>query len=278
MSSTVAIIAGAGHFPMYAAQAAKRQGLKVVGVGLRGWVDPALASQVDVYEEIAVGQLRRLVEYLKAQAVHQAIMAGKVTKEVFFDERHQFDAQTLAVLSQVKSFSVDALLGAVATHLAGEGIVLLDSSTFLKANLCPVGPLTSRGPTPIELGDIGVGQHAARAVANVDIGQTVVVKDRVVVAVEALEGTDAAIRRAHTLAGGGLVVVKVASAQQDHRFDLPVIGPHTITTLKDAHVSCLAVEAGTTLLLDRHALVADADAAGICLVGITIPASSTAST
>ena len=264
------LIAGAGQFPFHVAREAKRQGRRVIAVGIEGWADPALAGQVDAYEELPVGQLARLIERLTAHAVREAIMAGKVTKAVLLDPQAAFDADTREVLRQAPDCSAGALLGAIGQRLAGAGIALLDSSSFLRAALCPAGPLTGSGPTAAQREDIAVGLRVARALAALDVGQTVVVKDRVVVAVEALEGTDAAIRRAHELAAsGGLVVVKTAAPHQDRRFDLPIIGPETIATLRDAGVSCLAVEAGTTILLEREALLAAADAAGICLVGVT---------
>lgn len=268
MSSRVAIIAGAGRFPFHVAQEAKRQGVSLIVVGIKGWADGSLAAQVESYEEMAVGEFGRLIAYLKAHAIRQAIMAGKVTKEVLLDQRTAFDAEALGILREAPERSVAALLGAIGKRLASEGIVLLDSSTFLKANLCPVGVLTARGPSESEQGDIDVGRRAARALAAFDVGQTVVVKERVVVAVEALEGTDASIRRAHALAGTGLVVVKMASPDQDRRFDLPVIGSETLATLSGSGVSCLALEAGTTLLLDRDQLIDRASAAGICIIGI----------
>lgn len=257
---------------MYAAQEARRQGLRVAALGIQGWADPSLAGSVDAYEEVAVGQLGRLIERLKFHGVRQAIMAGKVTKEVLFDQRTAFDADALSVIGQVKDFSVPGLLGAIAARLATEGITLLDSSTFLKSSLCPEGALTARKPTPAEQEDIRVGFEAARTMAGLDVGQTVVVKSGVIVAVEAVEGTDAAIRRAHELAGQGLVVVKSAAPAQDRRFDLPVIGMGTITTLSLCGASCLAMEAGATLLLERERVIAAANAASIGLVGITPPA------
>ena len=267
----IAIIAGAGRFPFHVAQEAKRQGLGVVVMGIQGWVDRSLASQVDTFEEVAVGQLGRFIDRLKAHEIHQAIMAGKVTKEVLLDRGAVFGPEALGVLRTVRDVSVPALLGAIGTRLARDGITLLDSSTFLQANLCPVGVLTSRAPTTMEREDIRVGLEAARAISDLDIGQTVVVKGRVVVAVEALEGTDATIRRAHALAGDGLVVVKTASANQDRRCDLPVVGTETIATLTDSGVSCLAIEAGTTLLLDREVLITSANAANLCLIGVIPP-------
>ena len=269
MKSRVAIIAGAGRFPFHVAQEAKRQGLTVVAMGIQGWVDSTLASQVDAYEEIAVGQLGRFVERLKSHRIRQAIMAGKVTKEVLLDQGTAFDDDARRILQHAREFSVPTLLGAIGRRLAREGIVLLDSSTFLKAHLCPRGVLTSRPPTAGEAQDIEVGVQAARALAALDIGQTVVVKRRVVVALEALEGTDAAIRRGAALAGQGVVVVKMASANQDRRWDLPVVGTDTISALREAGGACLAVEAKMTLLLDRPVLMAAANAAGLSLVGVS---------
>ena len=266
-ATRLALIAGAGRFPFFVAQEARRQGRHVVGFGLKGWVDPDLASHVDAYEELAVGELSTLIERLKTHRVSQAVMAGKVTKRVLMDPRSLFDREALALLKRVKEFSVGGLLGAIADRLAGEGVVLLDSSTFLHGDLCPEGVLTARKPTAEEQADIDVGVAAARAIASLDIGQTVVVKQRVVVAVEALEGTDATIERAHALAGERLTVVKTAAPNQDRRFDLPIIGVATVQTLHANGVSCLAVEAGTTLLLERDRVLAAANDAGLCVIG-----------
>lgn len=269
MSDVCGLIAGAGSFPRHVAREAKRRGLKVVAIGLQHWVDPALAQEVDVYEEVAVGQLGRLLARLNTHQVRQAVMAGKVTKEVLFDSRVQFDSEALGILGRVNDYSVNGLLGAIAARLAKDGVTLLDSSTFLKDQLCPVGVLTRRQPTAAEHEDIRIGLQVARRIAELDVGQTVVVKQRVVVAVEALEGTDAAIRRAGELArGGGLVVVKMAAPAQDMRFDLPVLGPQTLSVVTQAGATCLAVEAQKTLLLDKDALLAQADAAQLCLIGV----------
>ena len=269
MPDSCAIIAGAGAFPIHVAEEAKRQGLRVVAIGLAGWVAPGLARCADVYEEVPVGELGRLLERLKAHHIRQAIMAGKVTKDVLLDARMRFDAEALSIVQGAADFSVNSLLGAIGKRLAKEGIELMDSSTFLKHDVCPAGVLTARAPTPAEQVDVQVGVEMARQLARLDIGQTVVVKRRVIVAVEALEGTDAAIRRAGALAaGGGLVVVKMASPTQDMRFDLPVLGEATIDVAKASGVSCLAVEAGKSLLLRREALIARANDAQLTLIGI----------
>ncbi len=275
MPSRVALIAGAGRFPFEVAREAKRQGLQVVAIGIQGWADPSLQAEVDAYEELPIGQIGRLIERLKAHQTTQAVMAGKVTKQVLLGPKAGFDVEALALLARTKEMSVPALLGAVAQRLARDGITLLDSSTFLQANLCPAGVLTTRHPTAAESADIQLGIQAARAIAALDIGQSVVVKSGVVVAVEALEGTDEAIRRAHALARSGLVVVKTASATQDRRFDLPIIGLETLEVCRAHGVACLAVEARMTLLLDRARLLERANADGLCLIGVDVPAAGT---
>jgi DUF1009 family protein len=268
----VALIAGAGRFPFEVAAAARAQGIPIYAVGMRGWADPSLRQAVDRYEELAVGQLGELLQQFRAWGVRRAVMAGKVTKAVLFTQPQAFDSVMQELLRAAPDASAGSLLGAVAQRLAQEGVELLDSSAFLRGALCPEGALTARAPNPGEWEDIRAGLRAARQLAALDIGQTVVIRRGVVVAVEALEGTDAAIRRAHELAGPGLVVVKVAAAQQDRRFDLPVIGPQTIDHLTASGVSCLAMEAGQTLLLQRERLVAQADTAGLCLIGVGLSA------
>ncbi len=267
-NNSCAIIAGSGSFPMQVAQEAKRQGLYVVVIGLKGWADPSLAHHADVYEELAVGQLAVLIQRLKTHQVRQAVMAGKVTKGVLFDSKVQMDGETLGLLSQLKDFSVNSLLGAIAQRLAHDGITLLDSSTFLRDQLCPEGVLSARAPNEEEQDDIRIGVQAARQIAELDIGQTVVVKRKVIVAVEAMEGTDETIQRAKRLVGAGCVIVKMASPHQDRRFDLPILGLRTISVATDAGVRCIAVEARTTLLLDQPALLAQANRSDLSLVGI----------
>ncbi len=272
MPDSCAVIAGSGSFPIQVAQEAKQQGLRVVVIGLKGWADPSLAHHADIYEELAVGQLSALIQRLKSYQVRRAIMAGKVTKGVLFDSKVQMDGETLGLLSRLKDFSVNSLLGAIAQRLAQDGIALLDSSTFLRDQLCPEGVLSARAPTADEQDDIDVGVSAARQIASLDIGQTVVVKRKVIIAVEAIEGTDAAIQRAGQLVGHGCVVVKMASASQDRRFDLPILGPQTIAVAGAAGVRCVAVEAHTTLLLERPTLLAHANQAQLALVGVAPPA------
>ena len=269
--ATLAILAGAGEFPLHVAREARRQGRRVIGFGIQGWADGSLAAHVDAYEEVAIGQLGRLIERLKAHQARQMLMAGKVTKAVLLNAKESFDAEALAIVVRAGgSMSAPALLGAVGKRLSREGITLMDSSAFLKESLCPAGLLTARRPTPSEEDDAQVGARAARTIAALDIGQTIVVHRGVIVAVEALEGTDAAIRRAGSLAGPGSVVVKTGSPKQDRRFDLPVIGLSTIRAMAEAGATCLAVEARTTLLLDRPAVIDAANTANISVVGLKL--------
>lgn len=274
MADRIAILAGAGRFPFAVAQEARHQGIDVVALGIESWVDSSLAGHVNAYEEVAIGQVGRLIDRLKHHQIKQVIMAGKVTKGVLLDQSVKFDAAALGIITRLKNFSVNSVLGAIGVLLAKEGITLIDSSTFLKSSLCPSQVLTRRKPTPVEQEDVRIGMEAARAIAALDIGQTVIVKRRVIVAVEALEGTDAAIKRAFGLAGEGLVVVKMASPDQDRRFDLPVIGMDTLRLLAESGVTCLAVEAGVTLLLEKQALLEAADDASLCVMGVTPPGTS----
>src|SRR3990167_5618358 len=193
-TSRLALIAGAGQFPFHVAREGKRQGYQVVALGIRGWADPALAASVDTYEEVAVGELERLIERLKAHEVRHVLMAGEGTKDVLLRDLQPFDATARAIVRQAGDASAPRLLGEIAALLAKTGITVLDSSTFLREQLCPAGPVTRRAPNASETADIEVGFRAARRLASLDIGQTVIVKQGVVIAVEALEGTDAAIR------------------------------------------------------------------------------------
>ncbi len=269
------IIAGAGRFPLHIATQAQQQGCHVSVAALKGWADVSLFDSVDAVQELSIGQFGALIAWFKEQQVDAAIMAGKVTKEVLFAQKDTFDPQLLQALASAKDASVNALLGAVAQSLMQQGIQLLDSSLFLQSALAPAEVITDRAPNTQEQQDIQVGLQAARALATLDVGQTVIVRQGVVVAVEALEGTDAAIRRAHALAKDHLVVVKTASPTQDRRFDLPCIGTDTLKVFHECGVTCLAVEAGSTLLLDKDQILKQAQSQGLSIVGVDITATAT---
>lgn len=270
----IGIIAGTGAFPLHVARAARAQGHWLCAIALKQHADPAIAAQVDATEWIDVGQLSQLLTVCQRHALTQAVMAGQVTKGALLNPRVAFDPESLQLLAKARDMSVNSLLGAVGDRLKRAGVALLDSAAFLADWLPQPGPLTTRRPSEEQWEDIRCGAQAARTLAALDIGLTVVMQRRVVLAVEAMEGTNAAIRRGAALGQPGVVVVKMARPAQDLRFDLPVIGPQTVQTLIASQAACLAVEARTTLLLSRPELIAQADAAGLILVAIEPPAPS----
>lgn len=259
------IIAGCGPLPFIVAREARAQGRRVVAVGLREETDPALAGSVDAIHWIGVGQLGGLIRALKRERVAEAVMVGKVHLTHLFS-RVRPDLKGALLFLKVPDLRGDTLLEAIADELARQGIRLLDCSAYLGPVLTRPGVLTRRAPSPQEQADIAFGREMARAIAALRIGQTVVVRQRTVVAVESVEGTDAAIRRGGELANGGVVVVKVSRPGQDMRFDLPTVGPETLRALREARATALALDAGRSLLLEREAVLAEADAAGITIV------------
>ncbi|MBI3292073.1 MAG: LpxI family protein [Elusimicrobia bacterium] len=214
---------------------------------------------------VSLGQLGRVIDFFHAEGVSQAVMAGQVKHTQLFRGILP-DARALKLLLRVKDKRADALLSAVSSELASEGIELLPSTTYLDHLLPTPGCLTRRSPSAQERADLDFGFPVAKAIAELDIGQTVAVKSQAVVAVEAMEGTNACIQRAGQLTGGGFVVVKVARPRQDFRFDLPVIGPLTIRTLAEQGAHVLGIEAHKTLLLEKDDLLAAARAADITLI------------
>jgi DUF1009 family protein len=252
------IIAGSGRLPLVAATEARRQGLRVVAVAIRGEADAGLADQVDAIHWVRVGQLGAVVRALRRERVTDAILLGKVEITRLFS-RARPDLLGAKVLLRARDLRGDSLLEAIVQVLAEEGIRALETPRFLAPLLVRPGRLTRRSPTPQERKDIDLGREVARQIATLKIGQTVVLRRGTVVAVESVEGTDAAIRRGGELARGGVVVVKMSRPDQDLRFDLPTVGPETLLALRDARATALALEAGRTLLLDRDRFVAGAD-------------------
>jgi DUF1009 family protein len=278
------LIAGNGRFPFLLLDAARAQGLAVVVAAIREETDPEIDRRAAEDERISIewfslGELSRLIEVFRREGVRRAVMAGQVKhKQIFSSIRP--DWRLAKLLLNLRSRNTDMLLGAVAKVLGDEGIELIGSTAFLEPLLAREGVLTARAPDDEERKNIEYGLGVARAVAAFDIGQTVVVAAQACVAVEAMEGTDAAIERAAQLMRSleeetpnssstlerRLTVVKVAKPQQDLRFDVPVVGVVTVETMIRAGASCLSVEAGRTLLFDREALVKLADEAGIAIV------------
>ncbi|HZQ90338.1 MAG TPA: UDP-2,3-diacylglucosamine diphosphatase LpxI [Terriglobales bacterium] len=275
------VIAGNGSFPLLVVDAARSRGYDVVVAAIKEETFPEIESRgASSVHWMSLGELSRLIETFQREGVHQAVMAGQVKHKQIFSSIKP-DWRLAKLLLSLRTRNTDALIGAVASVLAGEGITLLDSTAFLEPLLARPGVLTRRSPSEQEQHSIAYGRGVARHLARFDIGQTVVVAGSACVAVEAMEGTDATIRRAGEImaALGGaastleraLIVVKVAKPNQDMRFDVPVVGAGTITAMREAGAVCLALDAGKTLLLDGDAVIAAADAAGIAITADATP-------
>ena len=264
----IGLIAGNGRFPIIFADNAKKLGYHVSAVAHEGETEPELADHVDRIHWIKIGQLNKLIKAFKEDGVHQAVMLGGIKKtHVFTTLRPDF--RTLAMATRLALWKDDDILRELAKELEREGIVICESTFGLEGILMEEGTLTKRAPSEKEWEDIRYGWEVAHEIGRLDIGQCVVVKDRVVVAVEAVEGTDGAIKRGGDLAKEGAVVVKRSKPQQDLRFDLPAVGPRTIEVMASVKASVLAIEAGRTILLDRDIMLDKARSARIAIVGIT---------
>ena len=266
-TSPIGLIAGGGQFPLLFAEAARKQGRAVFAVAHVNETDPALEAQVDRICWVKLGQLGKIIKYFKKNGVAETVFAGTITKTRIFKDILP-DLKGLTLWNKIDAKQDDAILRAVAGSLEQEGIQVLASTIYLQHLLFPAGVLTRRKPTDKEAEDIRFGWKIARGIGRLDIGQCVVVRGRSVLAVEAIEGTDAAIRRGGGLAGKEAVVVKLKKPGQDFRFDLPATGTSTIDTLAEVKGSVLAVEAGQSLLFDRKDMIAGADQAGIAVVGV----------
>lgn len=266
----IGLIAGNGRFPFLVLEAARAMGHDVAIVAVKEEADADLEDAAGRHgaqiSRVSLGHLGKAIAILKQAGVTRAVMAGQVKHTKIFSGIMP-DLTLLSVLTRLKAKNTDALIAAVAGVMADKGIELVDSTLFLTPLLAREGSRTTRQPSQQEAEDLAFGYRMADAIAGLDIGQTVVVKDKAVVAVEAMEGTDAAIARAGELAGPGAVVVKVAKPNQDMRFDVPVVGVATIDAMRRAGAAVLSIDAGRTLVVDGDAFTAAADRAGICVVG-----------
>jgi hypothetical protein len=276
MGGRLGLIAGNGKFPFLVLDAARARGYEVVVAAIREEADPAIGKRGAVAVHwLSLGQLSKLIETFKAEGVSEAIMAGQVKHKQIFSSI-QPDWKLARLLLSLATRNTDSLIGAVAKVLAEEGIHLQSSTALLEPMLAPPGVLTRREPSDREQTNITYGRAVARHVARFDIGQTVVIAEAACVAIEAMEGTDDAILRAGTLMQSlhgdastlsrALTVIKVAKPNQDMRFDVPVVGVHTIETMVRAGASCLALDANKCLMLDREKVIAAADEAEIAIV------------
>jgi UDP-2,3-diacylglucosamine hydrolase len=259
------IIAGNGVYPRLLADSARRAGVgKIIAAAFTGETDPALAENVDIIEWMHVGQLGRLLKVLRAQKVHHAIMAGQIVPGNLFDLHPDWKA--LLLLGKLKQRNAESIFAAIAGELMKAEVDLLPATTFLEDQLAPSGLIAGPKLSRREEEDVGFGWKIAKEIARLDIGQTLIVKNGTILAIEAFEGTNEAIKRGGALGGKSAVMVKVAKPNQDMRFDVPVIGVETIRTAGEAKLRVVAVEEGRTLLLERDQILDLADHARISIV------------
>lgn len=265
------LIAGNGRFPFLVLEAARSLGHHVTVIAIKEEADADLEAAAAsgpspcAMHRVSIGQLGRFLDLLGEAGVTHALMAGQVKHTKIYSLVP--DLTLLKVLSRLRAKNTDALIGAVADVMRDRGIELIDSTTLLQPLLATAGVMTRRAPTATEQESLTFGYRMADAIAGLDIGQTVAVKHAAVVAVEAMEGTDAVIGRAADLAGPGVIVVKVAKPKQDMRFDVPVVGVPTVQVMARAGATLLSLDAGRALMFDKTEMLRAADDAGIAIVG-----------
>lgn len=268
MSDKIGIIAGGGQFPYLFCQAAQEAGRKVYVAGHKGETDADLAQFADGFCWVKLGQLGKILKFFKNEGLTEAVFLGTITKTRIFRDIFP-DLRGLTLWNKIDIKQDDAILRAIAAELEKDGIKVLESTCYLQDLLFPQGVLTKKKPNASQQNDIRFGFRMAKAIGDLDIGQCVVVRDQTVLAVEAIEGTDAAIRRGGALGHEMAVVVKVRKPDQDFRFDLPAIGLQTIESMKEVKAKVLAVEKGQSLLFDAERVIEAADKAGIIVVGVS---------
>jgi len=268
MRSVIGLVAGGGQFPLLFTEAAQKKGRRVVAVCHKGETLPELDNKADACCWVKLGQLGKIIQFFRKELVRETVFAGTITKTKIFKDVLP-DLKGLSLWNKIDIHQDDAILCAVAETLEKEGIEVVASTCYLEHLLFPEGILTKKRPNKKQQEDIRFGWQVAREIGRLDIGQCVVVRDLSVLAIEAIEGTDATIRRGGELAGSGAVVVKLKKPNQDFRFDLPATGKKTIEILAEVNGSVLAVEAGQSLLFDRDEMVACADRNKIAVVGLT---------
>ncbi len=260
------LIAGNGQFPFLVVEGARRQGQPLSVIAIKEETDPRIDEAADEVKWVNIGQLGKMIGFFKEQGVERAMMAGQVKHVQIFSGAVP-DVRMLKMLWSLPKRNTNSLIGGVADELAKEGIELIDSTYFVQDHLAPAGPITKRKPNEIEQDNIEYGLQIASEIARLDLGQTIVVRAKACVAIEAMEGTDETIERAGRLANGKLTVIKVAKPNQDMRFDVPVIGVPTVEKMIEAGASCLSVTSGKTLIFDREETVELADRNKIAIVG-----------
>ncbi len=267
MGDRLGLIAGSGQFPVIFARAAREKGWRIHAAAYKDETDPVLGEYAASLEWFYVGQIKKMINYFRRHGVSQAVMMGGINKPRMFTHVRP-DAKAIALIAGMRHTHDDALLRGFADILHKEGIEILPSTFLLPEMLAPAGVWTKRQPSKRERKDIALGWSIAKKIGHLDIGQCIVIRDGSVLAVEAIEGTDAAISRGGKLGRGQSVVVKVCKPQQDQRFDVPAVGLKTIETMHEADASTLAIEAGRAIVFDRHAMIKKADTYKISIVAI----------
>jgi DUF1009 family protein len=261
------LIAGNGRFPFLVLEGARSAGVPMSVVAINGETDPAIEALASRITWVGIGQLGKMLRFFKAEGVTQAIMAGQVKHVQIFSGAIP-DLRMLKMFMGLPRRNTDALIGGVANELAKDGIELIDSTYFIRDQMAAAGVMSKRKPDAREQQDIEYGLEVAREIARLDLGQTIVVRARACVAIEAMEGTDATVRRAGELAKGKLTVIKVAKPGQDMRFDVPVVGLPTIDAMAEAGATCLCITADKTIMFDREAMLSRAAERRITVVAV----------
>lgn len=268
MENRIGLIAGNGRFPILLAQQARKKGIEVIAIGINEETEKALGQCVDKIYWLGAGELEKLFQILLQEKLTSVVMAGQVRHKLLFDPNIKIDRNMQDLLARVADKKTDSLIGAVAERLENSGMKLLDSTIFLSDYLPEKGVLTGHALDERVSGDIEFGREIAKSLAGLDIGQTVVVKDKVVLAVESIEGTDEAIKRGAQYGNAGVVVIKVSKPNQDMRFDVPIIGPETIKLLSELKASCIAIESKKTIIIDKEKTIRLANQAGIGIAAV----------
>jgi DUF1009 family protein len=270
-TKTLGLIAGKGHLPKAVSSEAKNIGYRVVGIALQPPADESLKPFVDSFYKVHIGHFGKIIKILKKSSVTKVVMVGKVPKGLLYENKKIIpDLRAVKLLFSLKNRSDDTFLNAISSELDREGIRLLKTTDFTKHLLTPEGVLTKKAPKKGQWKDIEFGWNIAKEIGRLDIGQTIVVKEMAVMAVEAIEGTDEAIKRGGVLAGPDAVVIKVSRPQQDMRLDVPVVGVHTLTAMKSVKAGLLAIESGKSIIVEREKFIKEADRAGIVVAGISL--------
>lgn len=266
----IGVIAGFGDFPREVCERARKKGYEISLCGVEGEASPELESMADSTVWVKLGEIGKLLKFFGRQKVDQAILAGKIHKVNILGGKVLPDLDAVKMLAGVRNFKDDSLLEAFCSYIEKRGVKVIDSTSFLKDAMLDEGVLTKSKPSRAQEEDMEFGFKMAKEIAGLDIGQTVVVKNKSVVAVESVEGTDEAILRGGRLAEKGAVAVKVAKPNQDMRFDVPTIGPSTIESCIKAKISLLAFEAGKTIVLHPEQVIKTANENGIVLVAYNL--------